>query len=202
MCGFLEKKSRELQRSVTLLMVEQKSDGVAQDLSKQPAGQMPEVLGPHPLYAIAPGELAEDGVDSVAKPAQAGAPFGGRIELLAPVRREELNPRAPRQLFFRFGRPVIAVPDGDPAGKLHELRYDRKLVGVSRGQREAGDDARPADPHVHPEAVEGLPDERVRAESGLPAEAPAAVGTGEEAPRRQGHRVAEREDGVVGSERK
>ena len=57
MCKFLEKEPRELQRSVALLMVEQESDGVTQDLPKQPAIQVPEVLGPHPLYGVASGEL-------------------------------------------------------------------------------------------------------------------------------------------------
>ena len=57
MCKFLEKELRELQRSVALLMVEQESDGVTQDPPKQPAIQVPEVLGPHPLYGVASGEL-------------------------------------------------------------------------------------------------------------------------------------------------
>jgi hypothetical protein len=49
---------------------------------------------------------------------------------------------------------------------------------------------------VHPEAVEGLLQEGVLAEGGLPPEAFAAVGAGEQASR-QGHRVAKREGGVV-----
>ena len=160
-----------MQRSVALLMVEQKSECVTQDLPQQPAPQVPEVLGPHPLYGVAPGELAEDCVDPVAKPAQASAPFGCGIALLAPVRREELDAHATRQLFLRLGRVVVAVPDGDPAGKLEEFRYDGELVGVGRGHREAGDDTGPADSNVHPEAVEGLPQQRVLAESRLAAEA-------------------------------
>jgi hypothetical protein len=191
-----------LQRLVARPVVEQEGDGVTENLAQQPAGQVPKVLGPHPLYAVAPCELAEDGVDPVAKAAQEGAPFGGRIELLAPVRRDELDAyTTPRQLFLRFRRPVIAVPDSDPTGGIEEFRYDRKLVGVRWGHREACDEPRPADPHVHPETVEGLLEQRVLAESGLLAEATAAVGTGEEA-RRQGHRVAKCEGGVVRGERK
>jgi len=68
-----------------LLMVEHKSNRVTQDLPKQPACQVPEVLGPHPLYGVAPRQLAENCVDPVVKAAQEGAPFGGRIELLVPV---------------------------------------------------------------------------------------------------------------------
>ena len=137
-----------MQRPVTSPVVEQEGDGVAQDLPKQPAGQAPEVLGPHPLHGVAPRELAEDGVDPVAKTAQAGAPFGGGIALLASVRREELDARAPRQLFLRLGRPVVAVADGEPPSGIDELRHDGELVGVGRGHGEADDEARPADAHV------------------------------------------------------
>jgi hypothetical protein len=75
-------------------------------------------------------------------------------------------------------------------------------VGVGWGHRKAGDDAGPADPNVHPEAVEeGLPEQRrVLAQSRLATEAFAPVGAGEEA-RGQGHRVHERESRIVGGER-
>src|SRR5215208_3556337 len=65
----------------------------------------------------------------------------------------------------------------------------------------AGDDTGPADPNVHPEAVEGLFEERVLSESRLSAEAFAPVGAGEEA-RGKGHRVDESEGRVVGDEEK
>ena len=73
-------------------------------------------------------------------------------------------------------------------------------MGVGRGHREAGDETGPADPNVHPEAVEGLPQERIFAESRFAAQAFAPVGAGEETSR-QGHRVDEREGRVVRSER-
>ena len=114
-------------------MVEQEGYGVAEDLTEQPAGQVPEVSGPHLLYGVATCELAEDGVDPVAKAAQEGAPFGGRIELLAPVRRDEFEACTLRQLLLRFRRPIIAVLDGDPTSGIEEFRYDRKLVGVRAG---------------------------------------------------------------------
>ena len=183
-----------------MLVVEQKSNGVAQDLPKQPAGQMPEVLGPHPLYAIALGELRKDGVDPIAKAAQERAPFGGGIALLTPVRRKELDAHSTRQLFLGLGRPVIAVPDDEPSGGLDEFGHDGELVGVGWGHREAGYETGPADPHVHPEAVEGLPEQRILAESRFAAEAFAPVGAGEEASR-QGHRVDKREGRLVRSER-
>jgi hypothetical protein len=181
-------------------VVEQEGDGVREDLAQQPACQVPEVLGPHPLYAVASCELRKDGVDPVAKPAEEGTPSGRGIALLAAVRREELDAPAPRQLFPRLRRVVVTVPDGDPASELQEFGHDRKLMGVGRSHREAGDNTGPADPNVHPEAVEGLPEQRVLAESRLAAEAAAAVGAGEEA-RGQGHRVHEREGRVVGGER-
>jgi hypothetical protein len=150
-----------LQRLVTSPVVEQEGYGVAEDFAQQPAGQVPEIPGPHLLDGVATRELAEDGVDPIAQAAQERAPLGGGIALLAPVRCEELDAHSTRQLFLCLGRVVVAVPDGEPVGELDEPWYDGELVGVGRGHRKAGDDAGPADPEVHPEPVEGLPESSV-----------------------------------------
>jgi hypothetical protein len=92
-----------LQRSVPGPVVEQEGHGVAEDLPKQPAGQVPKVFGPHSLHGVSSGELAEDGVDPVAQPAQEGAPLGGGVSLLAPVRREEFEPSLLASSFFVSG---------------------------------------------------------------------------------------------------
>jgi hypothetical protein len=200
MCGFLVEELRESQGSVTRSMVEQEGNGVAEDLPQQPASQVPEVPGPYPLYAIAPRELREDGINAVTKAAQEGAPLGSRVLLLCPVRREELDAHATRQLFLGLGRPVIAIPDDETRGSLDDLWQHGELMGISRGHREAGNETRPANPNMHPEAVEGLPEKRVLAESRLAAKALAPVSAGEEAGR-QGHRVADGEGGIVRGER-
>ena len=44
-------------------------------------------------------------------------------------------------------------------------------MGIGRGHRQTTNNARPADPHVHSETVEGLFEERVFAEGGLSLEA-------------------------------
>src|SRR5215207_3049619 len=91
---------------------------------------------------------------------------------------------------------VVAIPNEQTRGGLGDLRQHGKLVGVGRGHRETGDDARPADSNVHPEAVEGLPEQRILTEVRLSLEALAAVGASEEA-RRQGHRIDESKGRVV-----
>src|SRR5215218_8310834 len=59
----------------------------------------------------------------------------------------------------------------------------------------------PANPRVYPKAVEGLLDEGVLAKGRLSAKAFTPVGTSEEARRSEaGHRVADGEGGLVGSE--
>ena len=70
---------------------------------------------------------------------------------------------------------VVAIPDEQARGGLGDLRHHGKLVDVSRGHRETGADARPANPCVWhtAEAVEGLLEEGVFAEGRFPAEAPA-----------------------------
>ena len=65
---------------------------MAENFPQQPAGQMPEIFGPHLLDRVALGELREDGVDAVAKPSQEGTPFWSLISLVAAVRRDESMP--------------------------------------------------------------------------------------------------------------
>jgi hypothetical protein len=79
---------------------------------------------------------------------------------------------------------------------LGEFWEHGKLVGIGRGYRDAADHPRPANPYVHPKAVEGLLEESVLAESSFPFEALAAMGSGEQT-RWQGHRVADSEGRVV-----
>lgn len=57
-------------------MVEEKGYGVREDFAKEPAGEMPEVPSPHPLYGVALCELAKDGVYPVTKPTEQGALWG------------------------------------------------------------------------------------------------------------------------------
>jgi hypothetical protein len=187
-----------LQGSVTSSVVEQEGDGVREDLPKQPAGQVPEVLSPYPLYGVASRKLAKDSVDTVAKAAQIGALLWDGVPFLGGVRSKEFGAHS-RQLFLGLGRVVIALPDHDAVDTLDDLRHDGKLVDVGRGYREASDEPRPTESHVHPEAVEGLLEEDVFAESGLSSEAATPVGTSEQTSR-QGKRVADGEGWVVGSE--
>ncbi len=69
-------------------------------------------------------------------------------------------------------------------------------MGVGWSYRKAGDETWPAHTHMHPEAVEGLPEQGVFTESGLPFEAFAPVGASEKACW-QRHGVHQREGGIV-----
>ena len=189
-----------MQRTVTRSVVEQEGNGVAEDLAQQPAGQVPKIFGPHSLEGVSCGELRKDGVNPVAQAAQEGAPLGGGIALFGAVGREELYAHAPLELFSGLRRPVIAISHGETAGALKEFGKHGKLVGVGWGHRQAGDKPRPAHPHMHPKAVEGLLEEGVFTESGFSLEAAAAIGAREQA-RRQRHGVHQREGRIVGSKR-
>jgi hypothetical protein len=126
---------------------------MTQDLTKQPAaGQVPEILGPHPLYRVASGELRKDGIDTVSEAAEEGTALGSGSSHLGRVGREQFDAHV-RQLFFCLGRVVVAIPDDDPVGVLGQLGEHAKLVGVGRGERQTADEARPANSHVHPEAL-------------------------------------------------
>jgi hypothetical protein len=187
-----------LQRWVAYPMVEQEGNCVREDFAHQPAGKMPEVPGPHSLYGVTLHKLRKDGVDAVAKTAQIGACFGMGVSAFVLVGCDELDAYC-GQLFLGLGRVVVAVPDQKAGGSLEEFGEDAELVGVGWSYRDTANDPWPADPRVHPEAVEGLFEERVLSESSLPAESTATVGSREGA-RRQGQRVRQSEGRVVGSE--
>jgi hypothetical protein len=95
-------------------------------------------------------------------------------------------------------RVVVAVCDDQPRGKLDDFWEHGELVSVGWSHRKTSDYPWPADPYVHTEAIEGLLEEDVLAESGFSFEARAAVGAGEQACR-QGHRVTNCEGGIVRS---
>ena len=137
-----------------------------EDLPQQSTHQVPQIPRPHPLYGIALHKLRKNGVYSVAKPAEQGAPFGSGISLLGRVGCQQLN-APPGQLFFNLGRVVVAIPHEQTGGALGEFGENRELVGVGWSHRQTGDNARPTDPQVYPEAVEGLLEEGVLAEGGL-----------------------------------
>jgi hypothetical protein len=155
---------------------------------------------PNLLYAVALCELLKNGVDAVANTAEQSTSFGSRISLLGRMWDQKLHTHT-RQLFSGLWRMEVAISYDDPGGKLYKLRHHRELVSVGGGHRDAGDQPRPAEANVHPEAVEGLPEQRVLAEGRFPFEARAAVDASKEASR-QGHRVADSKGWVVGSERK
>src|SRR5829696_629383 len=170
-------------------MVEQEGNDVAQDLPEQPARQMPQIARPHPLYTVSLHELGEDSIYAVAKATQEGAPLGVRVSLLGGVWSQKLYAHS-HQLLPGLWRVVVAIPNDQARGSLGDLRQHGKLVGVGWGHRKTSDHPRPTNPHVYSEAVEGLLEESVFAEGGLPAEATAAVGAGEQA-RWQGERVGQ-----------
>src|SRR5215207_1470936 len=181
-------------------MVEQESYRMREDFAQQPADEVPHVARPHPLHGVALHQLRENGVYPVAKTAQERAPLGVRIALFGLVGGRQLD-APPGQLLPDQRRPVVAVPDHHTPGMLDQLGQYRKLVDVGWSYRKAADESGPADPHVHPKAVEGLLEEDVFAEGRITAEATASVGAGKQASR-QGHRVADGKSRVMGCKRK
>ncbi len=160
-------------------MVEQDRNGVRENLSQQPTCQVPQISRPHPLHGVISGELRKGGVYSVTKLAEEGTPFGIRFALLGGVCSQKLYAH-PRQYLPALGRVAVAVPDDDPGGTLGEFGHYRELVGVGRRYGQASDDARPAGPRTHPEAVEVLLEERVFAKGSLAGEATTTIGTSEQ----------------------
>ena len=168
-----------------------------EDFAQQSACQMPELTRPHLLHAVALCKLAKNGVYPVAKPTEEGTLFRGRVSLLGGIRGQKLHSNA-RQLLPGLWRMVVAISDDQAGSSLGDLWEHGKLVGIGRGYRDAADHPRPANPHVHSEAVEGLFEEGVLAESSLPFEARAAMGSGEQTRCSEaGHRVADGEGRVV-----
>lgn len=168
------------------------------DFAKEPAGKVPHVACPHPLYGVALCKLREDGVYPVAKAAQEGASFGSGITLFGRMWGQKLHAHI-RQVLFGLWRVVVAVPNDQPRAKLSNLWEHGELVSVGWSHRKTSYEPRPAHPHMHPKAVEGLLEEDILAESGFSFEAMAAVGASKAASRHR-HRVADGESRVVRSE--
>ena len=194
----LDEQPRELKGLVADPMVEHKGYGVRENLPEQPTAEVPHVTRPNPLHGVTSHQLRKDGVYTVAKPTEEGAPFGGGVLLLGGVGGQELYAHT-RQLLLGLRRMVVAIPDDQPRSPIDDLGHHAKLVDVGGSHRKMGDDAGPANPHVHAETVEGLFEESILAESGFSLEARATVGSGEQASW-QRHRVADGEGGVVRSE--
>ena len=177
------------------MVVEQEGHGVREDFPEQSTGKVPEIARPHSLYGITLGELTENGVDAVAKPTQEGTPFGCGVSFLGGVRSQKLHTHT-SQLLAGLWRMVVAISDEKARSSFGEFWDHGEFMGVGWSHRKTSYDPRPANPCVHPKAVEGLLEEGVLAESGLPFEALAAIGSGEGACW-QGHRVADGKRRVV-----
>jgi hypothetical protein len=138
------------------------------------------------LDTIAAYELAEDRIDPVAYSAEADILSGMQIVQLVPMRRKKLKAARPVPLWhlrissygLRFQNPTTLR-----SGLVH-----RELRNAGGSNADAGDDAWPADFHVCPEAVGGLPYQRVLAESSHASEAAILVGVSEEGTLTRSHR--------------
>jgi hypothetical protein len=168
----LVEELRQLQRWVAASIVEQESHRVREDFAQQPTGEVPQLTRPHPLYGVTSHELRKDGVDPVAKTAKQSTSLRSGISSFGGVRGQKLYAHL-RQLFFGLRRLVVAISDEKTRGRLGEFGEYRELVGVSRGYRKAGDEPWPANPHMHPKAVEGVLEEGILAEGCLSFETPA-----------------------------
>jgi hypothetical protein len=147
-------------------VVEHKGYGMREreNFAQQPTRQMPAVMSPHALDAVATSELRENGVDAVAKTAQIGALSRMRVISFVSVWCHEFD-ALPIQILYCLRRAVVAVSDHDAGGALEEFGDDREFMYVGWCHREeVGYDPEPADPHVHPKAVEGVLEKRVLAE--------------------------------------
>jgi hypothetical protein len=111
----------QLQRWVAAPMVEQKSHGVREDFAQQPAGEVPQVSRPPPLYGVTSHELRKDGVDAVAKTAEQSTPLRSGISLFGGVRGQKIYANTLRQLLWDLGRVIVAISDEKARGGLGQF---------------------------------------------------------------------------------
>ncbi len=113
-------------------MVEQEGHGEREDISKQPACQVPSVA--RPLHGVASRQLRKDGDYPVARSAEEGTPLGIRVELLGGVWGQKLrnigrNPRVDLHLLNSNARGG----DVTRVEGVAEMAWDARPRSKSRG---------------------------------------------------------------------
>ena len=107
-----------------------------ENFAQQPTRQMPALMSPHALDAVATSELRENGVDAVAKTAQIGALSRMRVISFGSVWCHEFD-ALPIQILSCLRRAVVAVSDHDAGGgALEEFGDDREFMYVGWCHRE------------------------------------------------------------------
>ena len=139
--------------------------------------------------------MAEDGVDTVAEAAEQGTPARPRVPFRRPIGCQQ-GQASLTQLLSQRGSPVVAVTHQYSSGICSKFWDNAPFMDVSRSYDEAGDQPRPTQAHVDPEAVESLPTQDILAESRLTSETVAPVGPGELADRK-GEAIYQSEGGIV-----
>src|SRR5919199_3305614 len=173
MCRLLLAEETGQLQTVGCSPIEQQRQGVREHLAQQPTPEVPRVACPNALGAEALGELAEDGVDAIADMTEHQVPARVRISALVARWSEELDP-----VLGKLGRDarrvVVAITYQQSERALGQNGNHRGFPHVGWGERDAADDTRPAQSHVHAKAIEGLTDDEVLAEGGLASKAAAA----------------------------
>ncbi len=110
----------QLKGFVPFLNVEKDGDGMHEHHPQQAIAQMPQVASPAPFGSATIDELAEDGVNAIAHPAQHRTPTMGRGMLSRAERRDQDNAQL-LQARLEVGQSIVAVTQQQAAGGFAQI---------------------------------------------------------------------------------
>jgi hypothetical protein len=108
MCKYLGNEPGQLHGRITLSLIEEHRQSMAQHLPQQTAVEVPAILGPHSLDLVSVHQLPKGGVIAIPDSTEQSTALGPRITGGFAERRFQLQSSL-RQLCLEGRTPVVAV---------------------------------------------------------------------------------------------
>ena len=138
---------------------------------------MPVIARPDPLGLKALDQLADDRLNASPGIDQPAGP-GLRIALCPTIGGHDGEP-ASVPVRSELGTPVVPIPQEVARGAVEHFGRGPQIMNGCWRQLTRYDHSRPANPHVRPQAKEGLFSQLIVAKRRLVAQAPTACGAGQ-----------------------
>ena len=101
-----------------------------------------------------------------------------RVSLPGPKGRQQSH-TLPEQFLPKTRRPVVVIAYQYPLSTFSELRDNAQFMEIGGSHSETCDHPRPAQTHVNPKSIEGLPGQDILTEGSFSREPPTSVSPSE-----------------------
>jgi hypothetical protein len=163
----LSNKPIKLEIGSLILLLEEKAHGMHQNEAQQAGTQMPQIT----LELTAISHLTQHGVDEGANPPQDNAVIGGGFGRVRKAYGSLQENSFGAQEGLQIGKPLLAIAQHHAGCAFQQDGYDFSVCFIGRGQKQAGQHARPTELGVQPKARKRLPIRMILAIARFAAEA-------------------------------